>query len=75
VSSYRNNEQDATVYQNLFYVYMTLNMFQATHRSSSGAKELHLQPLVLHTFEVVRRWFCWTRQRPAKSTSNNLKRM
>jgi len=40
--SYRNNQQDATVYQNLlFFVNMMLNMFRATHRSSSGAQELH----------------------------------
>ena len=39
---YINNQQDATVYQNLlFHVYMKLNMFRATHRSSSGAQELH----------------------------------
>jgi len=30
-------QQDATVYQNLFHIYMKLNMFRATHRSSSGA--------------------------------------
>jgi hypothetical protein len=41
-NSYRNNQQDATVYQNLlFHVFMKLNVFQATHRSSSGAQELH----------------------------------
>jgi hypothetical protein len=39
VNSYRNNQQDATVYQNLlFHVYMKLNVFQATHRPSSGAQ-------------------------------------
>jgi len=37
-SSYRNSQQDATVYQNLlFHVYMKLNMFRATHHPSSGA--------------------------------------
>jgi hypothetical protein len=42
ISSYRNNQQDATVYQNLlFHVNMKLDMFRATHRSSSGAQELH----------------------------------
>ena len=30
-------QQDATVYQNLFHIYMKLNMFRATHRPSSGA--------------------------------------
>jgi len=30
-------QQDATVYQNLFYIYMKLNKFRATHRPSSGA--------------------------------------
>jgi len=41
-NSYRNNQQDVTVFQNLlFHVYMKLNMFRATHRSSSGAQELH----------------------------------
>ena len=30
-------QQDATVYQNLFYIYMKLNMFRATRRPSSGA--------------------------------------
>jgi hypothetical protein len=28
-------------------------MFRATHRPSSGAQNLQLQPLVLHTFLVV----------------------
>ena len=31
-------------------VYQLLNMFRTTHRSSSGAQKLYLQPLVLHTF-------------------------
>jgi hypothetical protein len=30
-----------------------LNMFRATHRSSSGAQNLQLQPVVLHTFMVA----------------------
>jgi len=30
-------------------------MFRATHRSSSGAKKLYLQPLVLHTSVVADR--------------------
>jgi hypothetical protein len=30
-----------------------LNMFRATHRPSSGAQKLYLQPLVLHTFLVA----------------------
>jgi hypothetical protein len=38
-NSYRNSQQDATVYQNLlFHVYMKLNMFWVTHRPSSGAQ-------------------------------------
>ena len=38
VTSYRNSQQDATVYQNLlFHVYVKLNTFPATHRPSSGA--------------------------------------
>jgi len=38
-NSYRNSQQDATVYQNLlFHVYMKLNMFRATHRPSSRAQ-------------------------------------
>jgi hypothetical protein len=28
-------------------------MFRATHRSSSGAQKLQLQPLILHAFVVV----------------------
>jgi len=37
--SYRNSQQDATVYQNLlFHVYMKLNMFRATRRPSSRAQ-------------------------------------
>jgi len=37
--SYRKIQQDATVCQNLlFLIYMKLNMFRATHRPSSGAK-------------------------------------
>jgi len=32
-NSYREIQQDATVYQNLlFHIYMKLNMFRATHR-------------------------------------------
>jgi hypothetical protein len=39
LNSYPNSKQNATVYQNLlFNVYMKLNMFQATHRPSSGAQ-------------------------------------
>jgi len=39
VNSYRNSQQNATVYQKfLFYIYMKLNMFRATHRPSSGAQ-------------------------------------
>jgi hypothetical protein len=39
VNSYRNSQQDATVYQKfLFYVYMKFNMFRKTHRPSSGAQ-------------------------------------
>jgi len=30
----------------LFQRFLLLNMFRATHRSSSGAQELYLQPLV-----------------------------
>jgi hypothetical protein len=38
-NSYKNSQQDATMYQNLlFHVYMNLNMFRATHRPSSGAQ-------------------------------------
>ena len=34
----KENQQDATVYQNvLVRIYMKLNMFRATHRPSSGA--------------------------------------
>jgi len=36
-NSYQKIQQDATVYQNLFRIYMKLNMFRATHRPSSGA--------------------------------------
>jgi len=39
ISSCKNSQQDATVYQNLlFYVYIKLNMFWAAHRPSSGAQ-------------------------------------
>ena len=38
IHSYRKIQQDATVYQNLlFYIYMKLDMFRATHRPLSGA--------------------------------------
>jgi hypothetical protein len=38
------------MYQNLlFQSFLLLNMFRATHRSSSEAQKLYLQPLVLHT--------------------------
>ena len=30
-------QRDATMYKNLFHIYMKLNMFRATHRPSSGA--------------------------------------
>jgi hypothetical protein len=39
----------------LFRIYMKLNMFQATHRPSSGALKLYWQPLVFHTRKVVGR--------------------
>jgi hypothetical protein len=39
-----------TIYQNLlFQRFLLLNMFRVTHRSSSGAQQLYLQPLVLHS--------------------------
>jgi hypothetical protein len=38
IDSYRKIQQDATVYPNLlFHIYMKLNLFRATYRSSSGA--------------------------------------
>jgi hypothetical protein len=38
-NSYRSSQQDATIYQNLlFYVYMKLSTFRATHHPSSGAQ-------------------------------------
>jgi hypothetical protein len=56
-TSFRNNQQDATMYQNLlFQRFLLLNMYRATHRSSSGAQKLYLQPLVLHTSVVACRW-------------------
>jgi hypothetical protein len=46
--SYRNSQQDATVYQNLlFHVYMKLSTFRATHHPSSGAQNCTSSP-----------WFC-----------------
>jgi hypothetical protein len=39
----------------LFQRFLMLNMFRATHRSSSGAQKLKLQPLVLHTSVVAGR--------------------
>jgi hypothetical protein len=36
-NSYRNSQQDATVYENLlFHYYINLNMFRATHHPSQG---------------------------------------
>jgi len=72
--SYRNSQQDATVYQNLlFHVYMKLNTSQTTRRPSSGAQNC-----------TSSLWFC-IRERmleaevaghcPASSASNNLSRM
>jgi hypothetical protein len=44
------------MYQNLlFQRFLLLNMFRATHRSSSGVQKLYLQPLVLHTSVVAGR--------------------
>ena len=75
-NSYRNSQQDATVYQNLlFHVYMKLSVFQATHRPSSGAQNC-----------TSSLWFCIRErlldvevagrcQHPATSTSNNLSHM
>jgi hypothetical protein len=73
-NSYRNSQQDATVFQNflLFHVYIKLNMFRATHRPSSGAQNC-----------TSSLWFCISErslnaevagrcQRPATSASNNL---
>ena len=71
--SYRNSQQDATVYQSLlFHVYMKLNMFRATHRPSSGAQNCTsslwfcIRKRLLDV-EFAGRW-----QRPANSTSDNL---
>jgi hypothetical protein len=36
-NSYKNIQQDATVFHYLFYIYIKLNKFRATHRPSSGA--------------------------------------
>jgi hypothetical protein len=64
-NSYRNSQQDATVYQNLlFHVYMKLNMFRATQRLSSGAQNC------TSSLWVCISEGCWTR--PAIPTSNNL---
>ena len=72
-NSYRNSQQDVTVYQNLlFHVCIKLNMFRASHRPSSGAQNC-----------TSSLWFCLGErllddevagrcQRPATSTSNNL---
>jgi hypothetical protein len=39
VNSYRDSQQDATVYQNLlFHTYMKISMCQVTHRPSPGAQ-------------------------------------
>jgi len=41
--SFRNNQQDVTMYENLlFQRFLLLNMFRATHRSSSEAQKLYL---------------------------------
>jgi hypothetical protein len=75
-NSYRNSQQDATVYQNLlFHVYMKLNMFRVTHRPSSGAQNCtsSLRFCIrerLLNIEVAGR--C---QHLATSMSNNLSRM
>jgi len=54
--SYRNSQQDATVYQNLLlHVYMKLNMFRATHRPSSGAQNC-TSSFWFCIREVVGRW-------------------
>ena len=70
-NSYRNNQQDATVYQNLlFHVYMKLNMFRSTHRPSPEAQNctsslwFSIRAILLDV-EVAGR--C---QRPATSKSN-----
>ena len=54
-NSYRNSQQDATLYQNLlFHVYIKLNMFRATHHPSSGAQTA----LAASGFAYVKG--CWT---------------
>jgi len=59
-NSYRNSQQDATVYQNLlFHVCMKLKMFRATHRPSSGGSwTLSLLDAIQQ--EVVGCCDCWT---------------
>jgi hypothetical protein len=68
-------QQNATVHQNLFHIYTKLNMFRATHRPSSEAKNCNSSLWIcirerLLDDEVAGRW-----QRPETSTYNNVSRM
>jgi hypothetical protein len=51
----KSNKMQQRIKMLLFHIYMKLNMFWTTHRPSSGAQELHWQPLVLHTWTGVGR--------------------
>jgi hypothetical protein len=55
IISYRNSQQDATVYQNLlFHVYTKLKMSWATHHPSSGAQNR------TSSLWFLKREGCWT---------------
>jgi len=59
--SYRNSQQDATMYHNLlFHVYMKLNMFWATHSPSSGAQNCTSGLWFCIRERLFGRWCCWT---------------
>ena len=75
-NSYRNSQQDATVYQNLlFHVYMKLTMFRATHHPSSGDQNCTSSLRFCIRERLLNVEVAGRCQRPATSTSNNLSRM
>ena len=60
-NSYRKIQQDPTVCQKCIIPFL----YEAQHVSSDTppiirSLKRHYQPLVLHTWKVVRRWGCWT---------------
>jgi len=75
-NSYRNSQQDATVYENLlFHVYMKLNMFRATNRPPSGVQNCTSSLWLCIRERLLDAEVAGRCQRPATSKSKTLSRI